>query len=339
MSLSKKHCMTVVAVVFIGFALVGATLGSALWHWATAPLSFARAPLDFTIKPGMSLKSVVHELKRNGVPVQPLLFEGLARVLGVSAQLKAGNYALPEGISPYSLLQKIVMGDVHQYALKVVEGWTFSQMRAAIDQSPTLTHQTALWSDAQLLREIDAAQIHPEGLFFPDTYFFDEASSDLALYKRAYRLGQQRLEQAWGRRALDLPYQTSYQALIMASLIEKETGQEQDRPFVSAVFANRLRVGMPLQTDPSVIYGLAKSYTGDLTRKNLRMDTAYNTYTRRGLPPTPIALPGMASLEAAMHPANSPALYFVSRGDGSSEFSKTLSEHNRAVDKFIRKSP
>ncbi len=334
----KKNWITIATAVFMAFALTGATLGGALWHWATAPLTFDKASLDFSVKPGMSLKTVVHELNRNGVPVQPFLFEGLARVLSVSEQLKAGNYALPNGISPYGLLKKMVVGDVHQYVLKIVEGWTFSQMRAAIDQTPALKHETPSWDQATLLRAIDATAIHPEGLFFPDTYFFDEGSSDLALYKRAYRLAQQRLEQAWAKRAPNLPYQTPYQALIMASLIEKETGKEQDRPFVSAVFVNRLRLGMPLQTDPSVIYGLAKSYTGELSKKHLRADTAYNTYTRRGLPPTPIALPGMASLEAAMHPAQSSALYFVSRGDGSSEFSQTLSDHNRAVDKFIRKS-
>jgi UPF0755 protein len=212
-------------------------------------------------------------------------------------------------------------------------------MRAELDGNPALTHDTAGMSDTDLLKAIGAPEVtkaSAEGLFFPDTYLFDKNTSDLAVYKRAYRLMQQRLNEAWASRAPDLPYKTPYDALIMASIVEKETGRAADRPLVAAVFANRLKIGMPLQTDPTVIYGLGSAYGGRLKKKDLQTDTPYNTYTRNGLPPTPIALPGVAALAATMNPASSTALYFVSRGDGSSIFSDNLGEHNKAVDKYIR---
>jgi len=216
------------------------------------------------------------------------------------------------------------------------------RMRAEIDADPSLKHDTAGMTDAQLLAAIGAQEkdlSNAEGLFFPDTYLFDKGSSDIDVYRRAYRLMQQQLARVWIERAPGLPYQTPYEALTMASLVEKETGRAADRPLVAAVFANRLRIGMPLQTDPSVIYGLGDAYTGRLRRRDLQTDTPYNTYMRRGLPPTPIALAGAASLEAATKPAPTGALYFVSRGDGTSVFSDTLGDHNKAVDKYIRGQP
>jgi UPF0755 protein len=330
-----KKCL-VAAVLAV--ALLLAAAGGA-YHWATSPIDLAAPELDVTIKPHGSLRSVATQLNRGGVPVAPELFVLMTRALGLSAQLKSGNYAFKSGITPYEVLQKIARGDVNEYVATIIEGWTLQKMRGELDGNPALAHDTAGMSDTDLLRAIGAAEVDKasaEGLFFPDTYLFDKGTSDLAVYKRAYRLMQQRLAEAWSTRAQNLPYKTPYEALIMASIVEKETGRAADRPLVAAVFANRLRIGMPLQTDPSVIYGLGPAYGGRLKKKDLQTDTPYNTYTRMGLPPTPIALPGVAALAATLNPAQSNALYFVSRGDGSSIFSDNLGDHNKAVDKYIR---
>jgi len=260
-------------------------------------------------------------------------------VLGLQAALKSGNYEFRQGITPYEVLQKIARGDVNEYVATVIEGWTFKRMRAELDANPALRHDSVGLSDADLLKAIGAQQTptgNAEGLFFPDTYLFDKNTSDLDVYRRAYRLMQLRIDEAWATRAAGLPYRTPYEALTMASIIEKETGKASDRPMVAGVFANRLKVGMPLQTDPTVIYGMGESYTGHLHKRDLQTDTPYNTYTRQGLPPSPISLPGVASLQAALNPAQTSALYFVSRGDGSSIFSDSLGDHNKAVDKYIR---
>jgi UPF0755 protein len=285
------------------------------------------------------LRSVTLQLNRGGVPVEPELFVVMTRVLGLQSELKSGNYEFKSGITPYELLQKMVRGDVNEFVATIIEGWSFKHMRAELDANPAVKHDTAGMSDAELLKAIGAAETgltNAEGLFFPDTYLFDKETSDLEIYRRAYRSMKQRLQEAWAARAPGLPYKTPYEALTMASLVEKETGRAGDRPLVAAVFSNRLRIGMPLQTDPTVIYGMGDAYAGRLHKHDLQTDTPYNTYTRAGLPPTPIALPGAASLQAAMNPAASNALYFVARGDGSSEFSHTLDDHNKAVDKFIR---
>ncbi len=331
--LIKKCLAVVVALLIIG--------GSMFGYWATAPLTIDSDALEVTIKPGTSLKAVAAQLEKSDLPVNATLFEWLGRIFGLATNLKAGNYAFHNGITPYSILQKIARGEgaINQYAIKIIEGWTFSQMRAEVNQHPALLHDTIGMTDKQLLQAIGAPEEHAEGLFFPDTYFFDKGESDLVIYKRTYRLAQRRLMQAWQMRAPNLPYKTPYEALIMASLVEKETGQPADRPLVAAVLINRLRLRMPLQTDPTIIYGMAERYTGRISKKDLRKDGVYNTYTRAGLPPTPIALPGAASLAASLNPALSQALYFVSRGDGTSEFSNTLLEHNRAVNRFIRMQP
>jgi UPF0755 protein len=336
MSLLKK-CLTaaVVAVVVAG-ALVGG-----MFKWANSPVELASPELDITIKSHSTLRSVALQLDRGGAHVQQQLFVLMTRALGLSSQLKSGNYAFKEGITPYEMLQKIARGDVNEYVATVIEGWTFQKMRNELDGNPALQHDTAGMTDTDLLKAIGApgdviARASAEGLFFPDTYLFDKGTSDLSVYRRAYKLMQQRLDEAWATRAQNLPYKTSYEALIMASIVEKETGRAADRPLVAAVFANRLRINMPLQTDPSVIYGLGSAYGGRLRKKDLQTDTPYNTYTRMGLPPGPIALPGVAALAATVNPASSTALYFVSRGDGSSFFSDNLGDHNRAVDKYIR---
>lgn len=234
------------------------------------------------------------------------------------------------------LLDKFRRGDVQREQLTVVEGTTFEDLRKLLAQCQELRHDTAQWSEQQILRAAGAVESHAEGLFAPDTYLFDPGSSDVELYRRAYEAQKDRIEHAWQSRAADLPYRDSYQALIMASIIEKETGRPEERSWVAAVFVNRQRLGMPLQTDPAVIYGLGPRFDGRLHKRDLQSDTPYNTYIRAGLPPTPISLPGRAAIEAALNPEPTKALYFVARGDGSSEFSSTLAEHNRAVERFQR---
>ncbi|MGV2287711.1 endolytic transglycosylase MltG [Trinickia sp. YCB016] len=334
MSLLKKCLALGAAVVVLAAA---ATAGG--YYWAVNPLTLAQPQLDVTIKPHSTVRSVTLQLNRGGVPVEPELFIAMTRVLGLQSELKSGNYEFKTGITPYDLLQKMVRGDVNEYVATIIEGWSFKRMRAEIDSNPAIRHDTVGMSDADLLATIGATETgltNADGLFFPDTYLFDKDTSDIDIYRRAYKLMKLRLNEAWSGRAAGLPYKTPYEALIMASLIEKETGKAGDRPLVAAVFDNRLRMGMPLQTDPTVIYGMGDAYAGHLKKRDLQTDTPYNTYTRTGLPPTPIALPGAASLQAAMNPAPSSALYFVSRGDGSSQFSDTLDDHNKAVDKYIR---
>ena len=334
MSLFKK-CLVAGSIIVV---LAAAAIAGG-YHWANSPLELNPAQLDVTVKPHSSLRSVTLQLNRGGVPVEPELFIVMTRLLGLQSELKSGNYEFKTGITPYEVLQKIARGDVNEYVATVIEGWTFKRMRQELDANPALRHDSAGMNDAQLMSAIGAPEAsigNGEGLFFPDTYLFDKNTSDLDVYRRAYRLMRARLDEAWVARSPDLPYKTPYDALIMASIIEKETGKKSDRAMVAAVFANRLRVGMPLQTDPTVIYGMGESYNGHIRKKDLQTDTPYNTYTRMGLPPTPISLPGVASLQAAMNPAQTSALYFVSRGDGSSIFSDTLGDHNKAVDKYIR---
>jgi UPF0755 protein len=282
------------------------------------------------------LRAVAAQLAQEGVPVPPGLFVLLTRTLGLSLQLKAGNYEFDNGVTPYEVMQKIARGDVNEYLVTVIDGWNFQQMRAEIDANPALRHDTAGWTDAQIMKALGVSDDAAEGRFFPDTYLFDKATPDLDIYRRALKLMDQRLGQLWAARASALPYKSPYDALIMASLVEKETGRASDRPLVAAVFINRLKLGMPLQTDPCVIYGIGKQYSGRLHKKDLQTDSPYNTYLRAGLPPTPIALPGSGALEAALNPAQTQALYFVARGDGGSLFSDTLAAHNRAVNKYIR---
>jgi UPF0755 protein len=334
MSLLKK-CLAFGAVAFV---LLGALVAGG-FYWATSPVALSAPIVDVTIKPRSSVRSVTQQLISGGVPVSRELFVVMTRALGLQSRLKSGNYEFKSGITPYEVLQKLALGDTNEEIVTILEGWTLKRMRVELDADPSLKHDTAGMTDAQLLAAIGASGTsitNAEGLFFPDTYLFDKGASDLEVYRRAYRLMQQQLDRAWAQRAPGLPYETPYEALKMASLIEKETGKASDRALVAAVFANRLRLGMPLQTDPAVIYGMGSDYSGHLRRRDLQTDTPYNTYTRRGLPPTPIALPGAASLEAAMRPASTSALYFVSRGDGSSIFSDTLDDHNKAVDRYIR---
>lgn len=303
-------------------------------YYARSDLKPARTPQQFSLKAGSSLKSAAQQMADTGMLEEPALFVILARLLGKAASIKAGNYEVDRPITPLDLLRKITEGDYTQDVITFVEGWTFRQMRKALDEHPAVRHDTLGLSDADILRRLDLAELSPEGWFFPDTYHFSRASSDLALLRRAHRLMRANLMEQWQRRAADLPLATPYAALILASIVEKETGQAAERPLIAAVFTNRLRIGMKLQTDPTVIYGLGEGFDGNLRKRDLVADTVFNTYTREGLPPTPIAMPGLGSLSAALNPARSDALYFVARGDGTSHFSHTLGEHDRAVTKY-----
>ncbi len=309
--------------------------GGLLW-WAEQPITLRSSPLDFRIAAGSSLRSAITQMREAGIEINPTLLGWLARVHRADTAIKAGSYAVKEGTTPHQLLDKLLKGKVTQGDLTLVEGWTFRQWRARLDRHPDLRHDTQGLSEAQIIERLGLTAPSLEGLLYPDTYLFDKQSSDLDLLARANRAMQRKLEAEWAQRSGGLPYKSPGEALIMASIIEKETGREADRELVAAVFVNRLRKGMLLQTDPTVIYGLGESFDGNLRKRDLQNDTPYNTYTRPGLPPTPIAMPGQASLRAALNPAASDVLYFVARGDGSSVFSRTLDEHNQAVNKFQR---
>lgn len=305
--------------------------------WSLQPIiNASQSPIAFTVKPGSGIRSTSQQIAQQGIPVQPALFEILARITGKSAKIKAGTYEIKPGMTPVNLIDQLVRGEFAQESLAIIEGWTFKQMRQAIASHKGLKQDTASWTEKELLAKVAPEHSKAEGLFFPDTYRFAKGSSDLQVYKQAYSLMMKRLNEEWAQRDPDLPYRSPYEALIMASIVEKETGVEADRTMVAGVFVNRLKSGMMLQTDPTVIYGMGERFDGNIRKRDLLADTPYNTYTRTGLPPTPIALPGRASLAAAMRPAKTKALYFVARGDGSSHFSSSLEEHNRAVDKYQR---
>lgn len=329
--------MFLIRKLFSAVLLLALLAGAAFVVWALRPITEAgHAPIEFEIKRGSGVRASMNQIAAAGVPVDPRLMELLARGTGRGGELKAGYYELKPGTTPMALVDQLVRGEQALGAVTVVEGWTFRQMRAAIAASPRLRHDSAGLSDAELMERIGSKHRHPEGWFFPDTYLYAKGSSDLQIYRQAHALMQQRLNQVWQARDRDLPYKSPYEALIMASIIEKETGRAEERDKVAAVFVNRLRLGMLLQTDPTVIYGIGERFDGNIRRRDLTTDTPYNTYTRPGLPPTPIALPGAESLAAAFNPAPINALYFVARGDGTSHFSNNLAEHNRAVDKYQR---
>jgi len=313
--------------------LAAAGAGWMAW-FATQPLALRESPLEFTIQPRSTLTRAASEMVQSGVNMSPWAFTMLARVLEKDKAVKAGTYSVETGITPLGLLDKLARGEVVQAEIFFAEGWTFRQMRGALDAHPQLSHDTMGLSDVEIMRRLGAPDVSPEGRFFPDKYHFAKGVSDLEILRTAYRTMQRHLESAWSARKEGLPLADPEEALILASIVEKETGHAADRTTVAAVFLNRLRAGMKLQADPTVIYGLGEKFDGNLRRRDLEADTPYNTYTRTGLPPTPIANPGIAALQAIVNPAESDALYFVARGDGSSHFSRTLDEHNRAVTKY-----
>ena len=309
-------------------------LGGWFFWKVSSPLNLKSEYVDFHIPPGIGMRAAANEITGAGVPLDPWMLIILGKILRVEASIKAGSYEISRGVTPLELLKKLTRGDVTQTEIALIEGWSFRQVRERLDAHPDLRHDSKGLPDAEIMRLVGAPKGAAEGLFFPDTYLFAKQGSDVDLLARAYRTMQRHLSREWAAREAGLPYSDKYQALIMASIIEKETGRDQDRSQVAAVFVNRLRQGMMLQTDPTVIYGVGEIFDGNLRKRDLLKDTPYNTYTRAGLPPTPIAMPGLASLQAALHPAPSDALYFVARGDGSSHFSRTLDEHNQAVARY-----
>lgn len=327
-----RRAVQCVAVLFV----LTAAACAAGWWYMHKPLSLDADIVDFTVERGFSMRQAANAIAAAGIAVHPDMLYWVARLNGKADRIVAGSYEAHAGITPWQLILKLSNGDVSQGELRLIEGWSFRQVRAVIEGDANLLQDTAGLSDAEILQRIGAPYTHPEGLFFPDTYLFDKRSSALALFRRAYRLMDERLAEAWASRDPKLPLKSPYEALILASIIEKETGREEERGNVASVFVNRLRIGMRLQTDPTVIYGAGELEDGRLRRRHLDDDHEYNTYTRVGLPPTPIAMPGWASLRAALHPAPTGYLYFVARGDGTSEFSRTLAEHNRAVDRYQR---
>jgi UPF0755 protein len=305
----------------------------------SAPLAIATVPVEVEIPRGATFRNVMDALEGAGIRPRRLEFETLARALRKERGIKAGSYEITEPLRPIDLLDKLTRGDVTQAEVRLIEGWTFAQVRAALDASPYLRHDTAGLEDTQILARLEAPEAHPEGLFFPDTYLFGKGSSDVAVLRRAYRSMQRHLKAEWENRNAAAPYKSPYEALVMASIIEKETGKAQERDLIGGVLVNRLRIGMRLQVDPTIIYGLGNAFDGNLRKSHLVEDGPYNTYTRAGLPPTPIAMPGLASIRAALRPGKTEALYYVSRGDGSSQFSRTLDEHNRAVSRYQLRRP
>lgn len=330
MSSSRRSRTTAVLVIL----LVLAAAALALWRWYERPLQLDAERVEARIAAGSSARAVARQFNDAGVHANELLFVAVARMTGAARALRAGRYEVTRGMTVHDLIDKLRRGEVLRERFTIVEGWTVRDLRAALAATPALRADSSALDDAQLLAALGAAETHLEGLFAPDTYLFDPGSSDLDLLRSAYRAQADRLARAWAARAPGLPLAAPYQLLTLASIVEKETGRAEERTQVAAVFANRLRRGMLLQTDPTIIYGLGAKFDGNLRKQHLLTDGPYNSYTRGGLPPTPIALPGLASLQAAAAPAASRALYFVARGDGSSAFSESLAEHNRAVARY-----
>jgi UPF0755 protein len=330
MALIKKLIVTGVIVS------VAAVAGFS--YWAKQPITTGEPAIDFVVAPGSSVGAAAQQIASAGVPVNPFMLALLARLTGQASRIKAGTYELKPNTTPRRLLTQLVRGEFAQESVTIIEGWTFRQMRQALAGAKALRHDTAELSDKELIAKIapEAKFKQPEGLFFPDTYLFAKGSSELQIYKQAHQAMMNHLNAAWEKRDPSLPYANPYEALIMASIVEKETGQKSERSMIAGVFVNRLKAGMLLQTDPTVIYGMGEKYEGKISKKDLTTDTPYNTYVRAGLPPTPIALPGLQSLSAALSPARTEALYFVSRGDGTSKFSDNLNDHNKAVNQYQR---
>jgi UPF0755 protein len=316
--------------------LLAVGAAASIYWWLLRPLDLAQDTIEVSIEPGTTPREVAQAWVQAGVIESPWLLYQWFRWSGESRKIRAGSYAIERGTNAVALLHKMVRGEETLATVRFIEGWTFRQMRAELARTPALKQATASWSDAQVMAAMGASELHPEGRFFPDTYAFSKGASDLVVLKRAFATMQRKLDGAWAQRLPDTPLKSPAEALILASIVEKETGSPGERGMVASVFTNRLRSGMPLQTDPAVIYGMGERFDGNLRKRDLLADTPYNTYVRGGLPPTPIAMPGAASLLAAVKPQPTRALYFVSRGDGSSEFSETLAAHNRAVDKYQR---
>jgi UPF0755 protein len=326
--------MRLIKRVLILGVLVTLLLSAWLAYYAVTPLNLAPASQEITIRAKSSLKSIANQLVEQGVLKEPWSFIVLASLLNKGPSLQAGSYTLNKNVSPYQLMLSLNNGKTTQGGVTFIEGRTFAQMREKIVNNEAMKQTVVNQPEAEILKLMGSNYTKAEGLFFPDTFYFDRGTADIVVLQRSFDAMQTKLSKAWDNRASGLPYKNSYEALIMASIVEKETGKASERPMIAGVFINRLRTGMRLQTDPTVIYGMGDAYKGNIRKKDLLADTPYNTYTRDGLPPTPIAMPGLASIEAALHPADTKALYFVGKGDGTHAFTNNLQDHNRAVVKY-----
>ena len=328
----KRKILAGLIVLVLGLA--AASYG--VWWWVmlrAVPMQAER--IDYIIESGAGPKAMARTMREAGIEIDEDQFMWLARLTEKDTQLQAGAYEAVQGDSMWTLLERMAAGDMIQTRLTLIEGWDYKRIRQALAQNEHVKHTLTEVSDEELLQRLGAKASHPEGLFYPDTYVFVPGTTDYDILRRAYHAQSELLEQMWAERDPDLPLKTPYEALILASIVEKETGQSAERARVAGVFINRLRRGMLLQTDPTVIYGMGDAYQGRIRKRDLQTDTPWNTYTRTGLPPTPIATPSKASLEATLHPEQHDFYYFVARGDGTSEFSRNLNEHNRAVRKYI----
>ena len=324
---------------FVSLSLAAVLLlPAAFGWWALRPIALAQAPLEVSVRVGSTARSAAQQVHAQGAALSPGLFALLARLGGDATRLQAGNYLIDAGTSPWQLLRRMVRGGGRLLSVTVPEGWTYARVLATLEHAPGLVDDVAGLDGVQIMQRIGAPPgLQPEGWFFPDTYMYAPGSSASALLARGYHAMRRKLDQAWAQRAPGLPLSDPEQALTLASIVERETGRADDRARVASVFVNRLLVGMPLQSDPTVIYALGPRYDGRLHRSDMSVDSPYNTYVHPGLPPTPIALPGVAALDATLHPAPGRALYFVARGDGSSAFSNTLREHDAAIQRYMIK--
>lgn len=327
-----KGLKTLLAIIL----LLGLALGAGAFWWLTQPIDTRQATLDLSIEPGTSPKAIAQAVADAGAETSPTLLFAWFRLSGQSRQMRAGSYEIAPGTSPKMLLNMLVRGEESLRSVTLVEGWNWRQVRQALAKAENLKPDSRALSDESLMAQLGRAGVAPEGRFYPDTYAYAKGASDLAVLQRAMKAMDKHVQLAWEARQPGVALKSAEEVLTLASIIEKETGKGSDRPMISGVFHNRLRIGMRLQTDPTVIYGLGEAFDGNLRRVHLTTDTPWNTYTRGGLPPTPIAMPGKAALMAAVQPAQTSALYFVAKGDGSSQFSATLDEHNRAVNRYQR---
>lgn len=330
----KKFSIYILVIFLISLLLVGGVAGGA-WYWINRPIELQAEKIEFIVSPGSNPKSIAQAMTEAGIPMSGDAFALLARLTKQDKLIKAGGYEARQGDTPRQLLDRLARGEMVQRQVTLLEGWTYAQMRDALRANPDIKQTLGDITDEALMERLGSSIKAPEGLFFPDTYVFTPGTSDYDLLRRAYQQGQQVLTSIWEQRQPDLPIKTPYEALILASIVEKETGHGPERNRISGVFINRLNVGMMLQTDPTVIYGMGERYQGRIRRVDLTRDTPWNTYTRNGLPPTPIAASGRASLLAAVQPEKHPYFYFVSRGNGTSEFAQNLSQHNRNVARYI----
>jgi len=324
-------------VVVIVLSLVIAWLLMDFKTFRQNPLSIPESGIALLVEPGRTLKSISAELTEQQVLEKPVYLRLLARYLELDSRIKAGEFQLQPGMTPEQLLHQLTDGKVIQHDLTLIEGEAFKEMMQRVIKDPVLVRTLEEFESEALMRAIGYPDLHPEGRFMPETYYFPRGTTDVEFLRRAYLDMESFLQQSWQDRDGDLPLKSPYEALILASIVEKETGIAEERPRIAGVFVRRLNKGMKLQTDPTVIYGMGDSYKGDIRFRDLRKDTPYNTYTRFGLPPTPIAMPGEDAILAVLHPADGKELYFVAIGDGSHHFSSTLKEHNRAVDRYQRK--